>query len=57
MGILYLNSIPYTGGAINYVELTQAQYNALPQSKKLDGTIYFITDGSEVLPQAEGSEF
>ena len=25
-------------------ELTQAEYDALPQSEKLDGTVYFITD-------------
>ena len=27
------------------VELTQAEYDALPESEKLNGTEYFITDG------------
>lgn len=29
---------------IKAVELTQAEYNALPRSEKLNGTIYFVTD-------------
>lgn len=29
-----------------YVELTQAEYDALPSSKESDGIIYFITDNS-----------
>ena len=28
-----------------HVELTQAEYDALPPEQKLDGTIYFVTDG------------
>lgn len=31
-------------GDTSSVELTQAEYEALPSSQKLDGTIYFITD-------------
>lgn len=31
--------------AVVGVELTQAQYDALPDSQKMNGTIYFITDG------------
>ena len=34
-----------------HVELTQAEYDALPPDKKLDGTIYFVTDGDD-----EGSD-
>ena len=30
---------------IKAVELTQAEYNALPRAEKLNGTIYFVTDG------------
>jgi len=29
---------------VKVVDLTQAEYDALPTSKKLDGTIYFVTD-------------
>lgn len=32
----------------NIVELTQAQYNALPYEQKVNGTAYFITDIPEV---------
>ena len=28
-----------------HIELTQAEYDALPPDKKLDGTVYFVTDG------------
>ena len=34
-----------SGGSGSYVELTQSEYNALPQSEKENGTVYFITDG------------
>ena len=33
-------------GALPSKELTQAQYNALSSSEKMNGTIYFITDGN-----------
>lgn len=33
---------------IDHVELTQAQYDALPQSEKMSGKVYFITDGTAV---------
>ena len=34
------------GGTADYVELTQAQYDALTESEKKNGKLYFITDGS-----------
>lgn len=34
------------GGGTDYVELTQAEYNALTPEEKENGTLYFITDGS-----------
>ena len=46
MGRIIRNDIEYGGGgAANYVELTQAQYDALPSGQKMNGTIYLITDG------------
>ena len=33
------------GGNANIVKLTQAEYNALPESKNSDGILYAITDG------------
>lgn len=41
--LLGSGDISISGG--DYVELTQAEYNALPQSEKENGTVYFITDG------------
>lgn len=32
------------GGNANIVELTQAQYDALPDTKLTDGKVYFIKD-------------
>ena len=34
----------YAGGAFPVMELTKAEYNALPEAKKMDGTVYLITD-------------
>ena len=31
---------------VKTIELTQAEYDALPSAAKLNGTIYFVTDGS-----------
>ena len=36
------------GGSANIVELTQAEYNALPDSKFTDSVAYFIKDGAPV---------
>ena len=33
------------GGNTNYQELTQAEYDALTEAEKTNGTLYFITDG------------
>ena len=32
-------------GHAGHIDLTQAEYTALPYSKKNDGTVYFVTDG------------
>ena len=45
MGRIIRNDIEYGGGGADYVELTQAQYDALPSTQKMDGTMYLITDG------------
>ena len=37
---------PSGGGGASYEELTQAEYNALTPAEKMNGTMYFITDGS-----------
>ena len=53
MGTLYRNGIPYVGsGGAGGVEVTQAEYDSLPESEKLNGSIYFITDGSVSYPTA-----
>ena len=46
MGLIIKNGIKYVGD--NSVELTQAQYDALPQAEKLNGTTYYITDGQNI---------
>ena len=43
MGVLRLNGKAY-GGGIDVIELTQAQYNALPESKLSDDILYVISD-------------
>lgn len=43
MGEIILNGKSYNSGT-KYLEVTQAQYNALPASKLTDGTLYCITD-------------
>ena len=46
MGLIIKNGIKYFGD--NSVELTQAQYDALSQEEKLNGTTYYITDGQNI---------
>lgn len=36
----------YAGGSMPVLEMTKAQYDALSEAKKNDGTIYLITDGT-----------
>ncbi len=36
--------------------LTQAEYDALPEEEKLNGTIYYITDGNNEIPDATDTE-
>ena len=37
----------------NSVELTQAQYTALPEEEKMNGTTYYITDGGAYVPAVD----
>lgn len=46
MGLIIKNGIKYFGD--NTVQLTQAQYDALSQAEKLNGTTYYITDGQNI---------
>lgn len=39
--------------AEEHVELTQAQYTALPEEEKNNGTVYFITDGGAYVPAVD----
>lgn len=50
MGYIIRNGISYFGD--NAVELTQAQYDALPSSKLTDGVDYYITDAQAGAPLA-----
>jgi len=50
MGYIIRNGIKYFGD--NAVELTQAQYDALPSSKLTDGVDYYITDAQAGTPLA-----
>ena len=34
----------YAGASFPCLEMTKAQYDALPEAKKMDGTVYLITD-------------
>lgn len=45
MGTIYRNGIQFGGGQPS-VELTQAEYDALPASKLTNGVEYYITDGN-----------
>lgn len=49
MGIIYKNSVQYSGmiaekGGSDDRELTQAEYDALSEEEKMNGTTYYITD-------------
>lgn len=50
MGYIKRNGISYFGG--KQVELTQAEYDALPDTKLTDGVIYCITDGTSSVDTA-----
>lgn len=52
---LYINGVQTGGGGgggSNYQELTQAEYDALSQAEKENGTVYYITDVN-----GDGSQF
>ena len=53
MGTIYRNGVPFVGsGGAGGVEMTQAEYELLPESEKMNGAIYFITDGDVSYPSA-----
>ena len=53
MGTIYRNGVPFVGsGGAGGVEMTQAEYDLLPTSEKMNGAIYFITDGDVSYPTA-----
>ena len=53
MGTIYRNGVPFVGsGGAGGVEVTEAEYELLPESEKMNGTIYFITDGDVSYPSA-----
>lgn len=53
MGTIYRNGVPFVGsGGAGGVEMTQAEYDLLPESEKMNGAIYFITDGDVSYPSA-----
>jgi hypothetical protein len=47
MGSIILNGREYNDGISDIVELTQAEYNALPNSKNSDGILYCISDSTD----------
>lgn len=53
MGTIYRNGTAFIGsGGAGGVELTQAEYDALPTTEKMNGSIYFISDGEASYPSA-----
>lgn len=53
MGTIYRNGVPFVGsGGAGGVEMTQEEYDDLPTSEKMNGAIYFITDGDVSYPTA-----
>lgn len=53
MGTIYRNGTAFIGsGGAGGVELTQAEYDALPTTEKMNGSIYFISDGETSYPSA-----
>lgn len=42
-------------GDAGHMELTQAEYDALTDEQKMDGTVYFITDGDDGTDSTSGS--
>ena len=53
MGTIYRNGTAFIGsGGAGGVELTQAEYDALPETEKMNGSIYFISDGETSYPSA-----
>lgn len=53
MGTIYRNGVPFVGsGGAGGVEMTMAEYELLPESEKMNGAIYFITDGDVSYPSA-----
>lgn len=55
MGKQILNGVVY-GDSGKYIELTQAEYNALPDTKYTDGIVYFIKD-ADFIKNLDEEEF
>lgn len=62
MGILMLNNRNYSGGSsgggggnADIIELTQAEYDALPDTKLTDNKMYLIKDGTSPSPSGGSS--
>lgn len=58
MGVISYNGILYGGGGgnTNAVYLTQAEYDALPDTKLTDGKVYFIEDATPAPDFTEAAE-
>lgn len=57
MGMIILDGVEYGGGGGDTSEeMTLAQYNALTQEQKTDGTVRYITDVNNI-PDATGVNF
>ena len=44
-GTVRTSTMDVKDGVGEGVEVTQAEYDALPEEKKMDGTVYYITNG------------
>lgn len=52
MGKIMRNGIDYTSRK-DQIELTMAEYTALPEEEKMNGKTYFITDGGAYMPAVD----
>lgn len=52
MGKIMKNGVDYTSRK-DQIELTQAEYTALPEEEKMNGNTYFITDGGAYVPAVD----
>lgn len=52
MGKIMKNGVDYTSRK-DQIELTMAEYTALPEEEKMNGKTYFITDGGAYVPAVD----